>query len=59
MAPPKWLLDLLACPSCRTAVTLQSDGSGLKCASCRRIYPVEDDIPVMLISEARIEDGPS
>ena len=56
MGPAPWLVDLLVCPECRCAVRIKEDGSGLKCASCRRVYPIEDDIPVMLVSEAVIED---
>jgi uncharacterized protein YbaR (Trm112 family) len=37
-------------------VELLSDGTGLKCVSCRRVYPVRDDIPVMLPEEARIAE---
>jgi len=33
----------------------QIDGSGLKCVGCHRVYPIKDDIPVMLIDEAIIE----
>lgn len=49
------LLDILACPSCKTPVTLVKDGAALKCAACRRVYPIKDDIPVMLIDKAAIE----
>ena len=59
MGPAPWLVDLLVCPECRTAVRLKEDGSGLKCASCGRVYPVEDDIPVMLVSEAAREESDS
>ncbi len=38
-------------------VELKPDGSALKCVECRRVYPIRDDIPVMLIDEATIEDG--
>ena len=31
------------------------DGTALKCGSCHRVYPIKDDIPVMLIDEATIE----
>ena len=37
-------------------VELLSDESGLKCASCRRVYPVRDEIPVMLPEEAKIAE---
>ena len=45
----------LACPHCKTPVTLAKDGASLKCATCRRVYPIKDDIPVMLIDEATID----
>lgn len=56
MAVSKELLEILVCPICKATVELKSDGSGLKCVECRRVYPIRDDIPVMLVDEARIED---
>lgn len=56
MAISKDLLDILACPACKAKVELKADGSGLKCVECQRLYPIRDDIPVMLIDEAKIED---
>ena len=56
MAIDPELLEILACPKCKTAVVLVDNDSGLKCNTCRRVYPIKDDIPVMLIDEARIED---
>ena len=35
---------------------MKPDGSGLKCPRCKRVYPIEDDIPVMLIDKAVIEE---
>ncbi len=55
MAIDRELLEILACPSCKTPVTLVGNGTGLKCAQCHRVYPIKDDIPVMLIDEATIE----
>jgi uncharacterized protein YbaR (Trm112 family) len=49
------LLEILACPLCKTPVELVEDGAGLRCAQCKRIYPVRDDIPIMLPEEARLE----
>ena len=46
------LLEMLICPDCRGAVSEVSDGSGLECAACGRVYPVRDGIPVMLVEEA-------
>ncbi|HEY3138348.1 MAG TPA: Trm112 family protein, partial [Blastocatellia bacterium] len=50
------LLEILACPVCKVKVELKPDGSGLKCVQCNRVYPIRDDIPVMLIDEAVIEE---
>lgn len=49
------LLEILACPVCKTEVLLTAAGNGLKCGACFRVYPIRDDIPVMLIDEAVIE----
>ena len=46
------MLPYLVCPVCRTPVRVLPDDSGLKCDSCRRIYPIRDDIPAMLPEEA-------
>lgn len=56
MAVNPELLEILACPVCKTPVELVRDGNALKCASCRRVYPIRDDIPVMLPEEASIEE---
>ena len=50
------LLEVLACLVCKVNVELKPDGSGLKCPQCKRVYPIEDDIPVMLIDKAVIEE---
>ncbi|WP_028583058.1 Trm112 family protein [Desulfogranum mediterraneum] len=46
------LLDILACPQCKGPVQLSDDQAGLICRSCSLLYPVKDDIPIMLIDEA-------
>ncbi|MBS0175438.1 MAG: Trm112 family protein [Nitrospira sp.] len=48
------LLDILVCPVCHKKVHLLADNSGLKCEGCHRLYPVRDEIPVMLPEEATI-----
>ena len=55
MAVDPELLEILACPSCKTKVELVKDGAALKCTQCKRVYPIKDDIPVMLLDEATIE----
>jgi hypothetical protein len=52
MAISQDLLEILACPACKAKVELEDDASGLKCVECKRVYPIRDDIPVMLIDEA-------
>lgn len=46
----KDLLEILACPACKGDVLLEGDK--IVCKSCRRRYPIKDDIPIMLIDEA-------
>jgi uncharacterized protein len=55
MAVDPALLEILVCPECKAPVRLVHDGAGLKCEKCRRVYPIKDDIPVMLVDEAAIE----
>ncbi len=59
MAIDPELLKILACPLCKEEVKLTPDGKGLKCSKCHRIYPIKDDIPVMIIEEATIEPEPT
>ena len=49
------LLEILACPACKTPVRLVKDGTALKCDTCHRVYAIKDDIPVMLIDKATVE----
>ena len=55
MAVDAELLEILACPNCKTKVDLVKNGTALKCAKCKRVFPIKDDIPVMLLDEATIE----
>ena len=57
----KGLLDILACPACHGTIVHDEAKDTLNCVSCRRRYPIRNDIPVMLIDEATIppEDNPS
>ena len=56
MAISKELLEILVCPFCKETVELQPGEKGLKCVKCHRVYPIRDEIPVMLIDEAKIEE---
>ena len=55
MAVDPELLAILACPQCKTPVTPVKNGTALKCDVCKRVYPIKDDIPVMLLDEATVE----
>lgn len=53
------LLEILVCPVCKTQVKTIKKGKnsyGLECRKCLRLYPVRDGIPIMLESEAEIQD---
>ncbi len=47
------LMDILACPKCKGEVHYNEDKTGLVCNSCQLEFPIRDDIPVMLVDEAR------
>jgi hypothetical protein len=46
------LLEILACPKCKGDIFLTKKEDGLICKACRLVYPIKDDIPIMLIDEA-------
>jgi len=48
----KELLDILCCPKCKGDIELTMSGDGLICTKCQLLYPIKDDIPIMLIDEA-------
>jgi LSD1 subclass zinc finger protein len=45
----------LVCPACKQPLALSSKGDSLRCAACKRVYPVQDDIPILLVDKATIE----
>ena len=53
----KELMDVLVCPACRSKLELRADAEGesLACtsATCGKIYPIRDDIPILLVDQAR------
>jgi uncharacterized protein len=57
MAISKELLDILACPKCKGAIYLNESGDGLVCEHCKLVYEIKDDIPIMLIEEAKPYEG--
>ena len=53
MAISPELLEILACPKCKGEIHLTPAKDGLVCERCRLVYEIRDDIPIMLIDEAR------
>ncbi len=53
------LLEILACPACKSPLAVDDPASELVCtnADCALAYPVRDDIPVLLVDEARKPAG--
>jgi uncharacterized protein len=47
------LLEILACPDCHASLRVDDAASELVCTGCGLAYPVRDDIPVLLVDEAR------
>lgn len=52
MAISKDLLEILACPKCKGDIRLNEDENSLVCDNCKLLYPIKNDIPVMLVDEA-------
>jgi len=49
----KKLLDILACPLCKSSLIYNKEQQELICKADRLAFPIRDDIPVMLEDEAR------
>ena len=47
------LLEILACPKCKGEIHYNATKDGLVCDKCQLLYPIRDDIPIMLIDEAK------
>jgi len=52
----KDLLDKLVCPACKQTLVIGSAQDTLRCTACRRVYPVQDDIPILLVDRATIPE---
>ena len=52
MSLNKELLDILACPRCKGDLELTPREDGLVCRACELVYPIQEDIPIMLVEEA-------
>jgi uncharacterized protein YbaR (Trm112 family) len=47
------LLEIVVCPDCHGKLVADDPADELVCSSCGLAYPVRDDIPVLLVDEAR------
>lgn len=47
------LLEIIVCPACHGDLAVDAQAHELVCTSCGLAYPVRDDIPVLLVDEAR------
>lgn len=52
MAFDKKLLEIIACPACKGSLVYQAENAQLICKFDRLLYPIVDNIPVLLESEA-------
>lgn len=48
-----WVLDIIVCPKCKSGLRPEEASSELVCTGCGLAYPVKDNIPVLLVEEAR------
>jgi len=48
------LLDILVCPICKAGLDYRKTDAELVCKPCKLAFPIRDDIPIMLESEARV-----
>lgn len=53
MAVSEELLEILVCPKCKGDIQLNEKKNGLICEACCLVYEIRDDIPIMLIEEAK------
>lgn len=57
MSINKELLDILACPKCKNDIRLSKDEEFIVCDTCKLLYEIKEDIPIMLIDDAKeVED---
>jgi len=46
------LLEILACPQCKGDLQFIEDQPGLACPQCSLLFPIRDEVPIMLVDEA-------
>ncbi len=53
MTVSKDLLEILVCPKCKGDLDFNEKKNALVCKPCALLYEIKDDIPIMLIDEAK------
>ena len=53
MGISKELLEILVCPQCKGELRLNPTNDGLICDRCRLLYEIREEIPIMLVDEAK------
>ncbi len=53
MAIAPELKEILACPRCKGELEFHEERNEIRCPACRLAFRIEEDIPVMLLDEAR------
>ncbi|MFO7911168.1 MAG: Trm112 family protein [Desulfotignum sp.] len=53
MGISKDLLEILVCPKCKGPIRVTEKQDGLVCDTCLLLYEIKDDIPIMLVEEAK------
>ena len=59
MALDPFLKSILVCPKCKGDLTEEMSPPGLFCPNCQLVYPIREDIPIMLIEEAQTKGAHS
>jgi uncharacterized protein YbaR (Trm112 family) len=50
---PKELLDILCCPKCHGDLLYEPEKNTLTCKNCGKVYPIKNDIPIMIVEEPK------
>ena len=53
MAVSTELLEILVCPQCKGELILTPAQDGLICEPCNLVFEIRDDIPIMLVEDAK------
>ena len=54
MTVSNFLLELIVCPACKGELDYQREAELLVCQACKRAYPIEDDIPHLMVEESPV-----